>query len=224
MKIGSFFSIQRYVTFFFFLFLKSTAFLKVCVSKKLGLAPKEKRKMRLGGTHVRGLVGPLEGPGVGHRRILGHDVRVGLPWFGSLPRLHHGGALPVNVLQTAQTFFSCIYSTNKDGRKNKTFLSPSWSRARSRRRTRFQIQTWCDQTLPPPGRTWRWGVWWQDKERRNRFWGETHRNVTWSRINSLETGDVDVEDEVVVVGASCSALDVITCHLPACRKKATLWL
>lgn len=54
-----------------------------------------------GRTHIRRLVGPLEGPGVGHGGVLGHGVRVGLPRFGSFPRLHHGGALPVHVLQRA---------------------------------------------------------------------------------------------------------------------------
>lgn len=41
---------------------------------------------------------------------------------------------------------------------------------------------------------------------------------TFGGMNSLETRDVDVEDEVVVVGASRSTLDVITCHLPACHQ------
>lgn len=40
-------------------------------------------------------------------------------------------------------------------------------------------------------------------------------------MNLLEAGNVDVEDEVVIVGASCPALDMIACHLPACKKKAT---
>jgi len=41
--------------------------------------------------------------------------------------------------------------------------------------------------------------------------------VVTRQRDSLEAGDVDVEDEVVVVRASSSAHDVISGHLPACN-------
>ena len=54
-------------------------------------------------THVPGLVGPLEGPCVGDRGVLGHDVCVGLSGLVAGPGFHHGGALPVHILTTTTT-------------------------------------------------------------------------------------------------------------------------
>lgn len=184
------------------------------------------------GAHLRKLwshayiwrtVRPLEGPGVGDRGVLRHDVCVGLSRFGPLPGLHHCGALPVHILKRekkkkpSRPHSSRPWNTPVKVRRE--LFSPSWSKARSRLSTAFQIQKWCDRTPSRIDLTETWGAW-----KARRVGGEQgFRRVgkrggvrgKKKRLHSLEAGNVDVEDEVVVIGASCATLDVIACHLPA---------
>lgn len=58
-------------------------------------------------------------------------------------------------------------------------------------------------------------------------WNQSQQNKTDSRVRRmmetenktwlylLEARNVDVEDEVIIIRAPCSTLDMITCHLPA---------
>lgn len=52
-------------------------------------------------THIQSVAHPLKGPGVRHRGVSRHTVGKRLLPLTALPGLHHGGALPVHILQGA---------------------------------------------------------------------------------------------------------------------------
>lgn len=172
-------------------------------------------------THIRRLVGPLESPGVGHRGVLCHDVWVGLSWFWSFPRLHHSGALPVYILKSTSTSFTAFIQ------------QPRWKHLAGVSLTimKYSSQSVLHEVSNSNVMRPNSAPDWLDMEvgslmaryRVELMNAKKGLSISVMRLTEdweiqhdlLEAGNMDVQNEVVIVWASCSTLDMITCHLPA---------
>lgn len=174
-------------------------------------------------TYIWWLVSPLESPCVGNWGILCHDVCVGLSCFRFLPWLHYRGTLPVNILKGTTHFIHLIsmiikqqtfVGSHSHHHEVELTISCAQSFKFKSDATKLCRRMARHRRGEPDGRCKQEGVELVMTKRNTPPSDE--RDGDWkTQRDLLEARNMDIQDEVVIIWASCSTLDMITRHLPA---------